>query len=298
MAFGNFVPEIWSAALLLKLRDQLVYAQPGMINRNYEGEVARAGDTVRITTPADVAVRDYVKNSGADNDGDPIAGITYDLLDDTQQTITVAQAKYFGIQVDDIDKRQGLPGFVEAAVTNAARSMAEATDTYVVGKMTAGVPSGNALADGNVTDPSDAYDLLVSLRTILQRGKAPASGRWVVVPPEVYALLLKDDRFIRQDASGTTEGLRNGQVGRAAGFDVVESNTVPFTGTGAATKYTVLAGHGDATTFIDQIVSTEALRLQSGFSDAVRGLHLFDCAVLTQRASLLAKGAVTVGPQS
>src|SRR5690606_17270122 len=211
----------------------------------------------------------------------------------------VAQQKYFAIQVDDIDRRQKLPGFVEAHVVNAARALAEAADLHVVTQMAAG--AGNDLGDVEVSTGADAYNLLVKMRTALVRGKAPQSGRWVVVPPEFYAKLLGDDRFIRADAAGTTAGLRNGFVGRAAGFDVIESNTVPSVdadgaGEGTDLEYTLLAGHGDATTYVDQLVGTEGLRLESGFSDAVRGLHVYQAEVLDQRADLLVKAAVVVDP--
>src|SRR5690606_22338283 len=136
-------------------------------------------------------------------------------------------------------------------------NLASEADGYLAGAMI-------DAADGTANDlgavslgPENAYELLVDLRTVLTRSKTPAQGRWVVVPPEFYALLLKDERFIRADASGTTAGLRNAVVGRAAGFDVIESNTVPEDN-GA---FRVLAGHGMATTFAEQIASTEALRL-------------------------------------
>lgn len=294
MAVANFIPEIWDAALLLKLRDELVYAQPGMINRNYEGDVARAGDTVHITTPGEVVAKDYTRNAG--HEGTAVPGIEYDLMSSTAQTITVAQQKYFAIQVDDVDRRQKMAGFVEAHVVNAARALAEQTDLHVVTTMAAGVPAANDAGAKTLTAVTAAYELLVELRTKLVRGKAPKDGRWVVVPPEVYALLLQDDRFIRDDAAGTTAGLRNGVVGRAAGFTVIESNTVPFTDgvDPALDSYTLLAGHGDATTYVDQLVGTEALRLESGFSDAVRGLHVYQAAVLNQRNTLLTKAEVSI----
>ena len=115
----------------------------------------------------------------------------------------------------------------------------------------------------------------MDLRTRLTRTNTPVDGRYVVVPPEFYAQLLSDDRFIRLDASGTTEGLRNGQVGRAAGFDVIEANTVPEEdGT-----FTLLAGHSIATTYAEQILQTEALRLEHQFGDGIRGLHVYGAKV-------------------
>ena len=278
MAITNFVPEIWSAALLKALRDRLVYAQSGVINRNYEGDIARAGDTVHITNFIDPSVRGYTKNSP----------ISWDLLTDDTKTLVVNQSNYFAFTVDDIDKRQALAGFVEEATVGASYNLAAEADAYVAAEMADSVDAGNELGSLTVAQPGDVYDLLVELRTKLVRSNTPDDGRFVVVAPEVYALLLKDDRFIRADASGTTAGLRNGQVGRAAGFDVIEANRVPEDGG----EYTILAGHAIATTYAEQIADVEALRIQTTFADGVRGLHLFGVEVL--RPKNLASALVTV----
>lgn len=290
MAITNFIPEIWSAALLKALRDRLTYAQAGVINRNYEGEIARAGDTVHITSFEDPAVRSYTKNGT----------ISWDLLTDDQQTLLVDQANYFAFKVDDIDKRQALPGFVEETTIGASYNLAAAADAFVAGLMVAGVADGtggqpdNDLGAATVSgsDP-DAYELLVEFRTTLTRSNTPTDGRFVVVPPEFYAVLLKDDRFIRYDASNTEQGLRNGIVGRAAGFDVIESNVVPSKVVTGDTVFDIVAGHSIATTYAEQIASTEAMRLETTFGDGVRGLHLYGGKVI--RPANLAKAQVTIG---
>ncbi len=61
MAIQKFRPEIWSASLLVALRQNLVYS--AFINRDYEGEIARAGDTVRITSIGRPTINNYVPNS-------------------------------------------------------------------------------------------------------------------------------------------------------------------------------------------------------------------------------------------
>lgn len=288
MAITNFIPEVWSAALLSKLRDRLVYAQAGVINRNYEGEISRAGDTVRITSIDDVTVQAYTRNSGLGDQSTP-NGIEYEILSDTQKSFSITQQDYFAFGVDDIDRRQALSGFVEEATGSAAYGLAAKTDSYVAGKMVAGAAAANQLGSVTWATGVDVYNALVEMRTVLVRNNAPSDGRFVIVPPEVYALLLQDDRFIRADAAGTTAGLRNGFVGRAAGFEIIEANVVPETGG----VHSVVAGHSMATTFAEQITQTEALRLQSGFSDAVRGLHVYDAAVI--RPELLVTAAVTIG---
>lgn len=287
MSVENFVPEIWSAALLQSLRDRLVYGQSGVINRNYEGEIAQAGDTVHITAFGDPEVREYEKNEN----------ISWDLLESTQQSLVVDQSDYFAFRVDDIDRRQALAGFVEESTTGASYNLASETDEYLAGLMSDAVPNRNDMSAGQSGDTvtiggssGDAYNLLVNLRTLLTRSNTPDDGRFVVVPPEMYGVLLKDDRFIRADASGTTSGLRNGVVGRAAGFDVIEGNRVPEDSDEGT--YRVIAGHGIATTFAEQIASTEALRLENTFGDGLRGLHLYGARVI--RPSNLAAADVSI----
>lgn len=283
MAISNFIPEIWSSSLLVNLRDQLVYGQNGVINRNYEGDIAVAGDTVHITSFVDPTTRVYTRNNS----------ITYDVLTDATRALVIDQSRYFAFSVDDLDRRQALPGFVAETTLGASYNLAADADTFIVGEMIDDVDSGNEIGAVTVSEPEEAYELLVDLRTLLTRSKTPATGRWVVVPPEFYGKLLQDDRFIRADASGTTEGLRNGQVGRAAGFDVMESNTVPEDSSGV---FTVVAGHGMATTYAEQIVDTEALRLETTFGDGIRGLHLYGAKVV--RPTLLATAEVTVSAGS
>jgi hypothetical protein len=115
------------------------------------------------------------------------------------------------------------------------------------------------------------------------------NNRWLVVPPEGTEALLNDNRFIEAQAAGTTAGLREGQVGRIAGFDVYESNTVPNPTSG---NFHVIAGHSMAVTFADQILKTEAIRLQNQFGDGLRGLHVYGAKVVYPEC--LAQASVTV----
>lgn len=265
MAIDNFIPEVWSARLLMNLRKFLVYGQAGVVNRDYEGEINQAGDTVRINSIGPVTVGTYTKNN---NIGDP------ETLTDAQQTLLIDQAKYFNFQVDDIDRAQQKPQVMDAAMQEAGYGLRDVADQFIAGLYT-GVAAGNTIGDDVtpiVPTKTDAYEYLVDLATILTDAKVPQDGRWVVVPPWFYGLLLKDDRFVDASKSGSTDALRNGQVGRAAGFDVLQSHNVPNT---AGTKYKIIAGHPMAISYAEQINKVEAYRPEKRFADAVKGLHLY-----------------------
>jgi hypothetical protein len=279
MSIVQFVPEVWAGPILSNLRETGIYV--GLTNRDYEGEIANAGDTVHITSFTDPAVRDYVKNSD----------ISWDLLSDATRALVVDQADYFAFTVDDVDRRQAQSGFVLAASQGAGNNLALEADEYVSGLMVAAVDGGAQDLGAQTWDISDntAYGFLVTMRTKLNRNNIPRQGRWVVVPPEAYAALIQDPRFVNASASGTTETLREGFVGRIAGFDVYESNVTPEP---TASTYHVIAGHRMAVTFADQIRETEAVRLQNQFGDGIRGLHLYGAKVVYPTALVLA--SVTV----
>lgn len=69
----------------MNLDKYLVFAQNGIVNRDYEGEITGAGDTVRITGIGPITVGTYSKNTDI---GDP------ETLTDAQATLIIDQQKY------------------------------------------------------------------------------------------------------------------------------------------------------------------------------------------------------------
>ncbi|MFJ1648006.1 P22 coat protein - protein 5 domain protein [Streptomyces sp. NPDC088258] len=267
MSVANFKPEIWSALLLDALRNALVYAQPQLVNSDYEGEIQNFGQSVHITTIGDPAVSDY----------DPNIDLNYEEIETAGVDLIIDRKKFFAFKLDDVDKAQARVNPMTKMATNSAYKMRDAADSYVANLYT-GVASSNTVGStgapvNTFTTPTDAYNkILIPLRTRLNRASAPSEGRYCVITPELEASLLQDDRFVRADASGTTEGLRNGYIGRAAGMDILMSNNAPNP---TGDTQVIQAGYPGAITYADQILETEALRLPNTFADAVRGLHVY-----------------------
>lgn len=281
MSITRFRPEIWSANLLVALRKALVYAGPGMVNRDYEGDIQQAGDTVRITSISDPTIGTYSANSTV---------ISPEELTDAQRTLVVDQAKYFAFYVDDVDKRQAKGDVMPEAMRRAAYKLADVVDQYVAGMYTGANAANVVNTTGSPvqtnlsadTTKRKAYnEVLLPLRTKLTKANVPTEGRFVVVPPEFTASMLQDDRFVKVNESGTSEGLRNGMVGRAAGFDVIESNNVPNP---TGNVHAIIAGTSMAISFAEQISKTEAYRPEAKFADAVKGLHLYGAKLVRPEA--------------
>ena len=258
----TFLPEVYSALMLTSLKKAHVFAQPGVVNRDYEGEIRGQGDTVRIRSLSRPTIATYSKGSTT---------ITPEQLTDAQRALYIDQAKYFAFELDDIDAAQSVGGELSTALTEATYGLRDVADQYVAALYT-GAQSANQIGTVSVTTAALAYTQLRKLSVKLDEANAPQEGRYVVVPPWYYGLLLEDDRFVRVDASGTSQGLRNGVVGMALGFDVMKSNNAPFV---TGDDYAVIAGHPSAISYAEQIVKVETYRPQDSFSDAIKGLHVY-----------------------
>jgi N4-gp56 family major capsid protein len=284
VAITRFRPEIWSANLLVALRKQLVYAGPQIVNHDYEGEIAQAGDTVRITSISRPTIGTYTPG---------VTTINPEQLTDAQKTLVVDQAKYFAFEVDDVDARQARGNVIPQAMSEAAYGLADVIDQFVANLYT-GTQSANALGSITVSiaSPGQFYDnVLVPLKIRLDKANVASEGRYVVVTPDQHGVLLRDPRFIKVNESGDGgTALRNGMVGRAAGFDILLSNNAPNT---SGSEFVVQAGVSSAISMAMQINKTEAYRPQDSFSDAVKGLTLYGAKVI--RPDSLATALVTVG---
>lgn len=268
MAVTSFIPELWSARLLYNLEKN--HVATNLVNRDYEGEIRNAGDTVHINTLGPVAVRTYAQ--GTD--------LSYDALATTDQQLTIDQQKYFAFNIDDVDKAQAAGDLMDTAMARASYSLADVADAFLFGKIAAGGSSDNYV--GSAGSPialtkDNIYQYIVALRTALDKKNVPNVGRTIAIPPEAYALLLQDARFT--SVSGVAQGvIENGLVGRVAGFDIYMSNNTVRT-SAATPVHSITAQVKDATTYAEQILKTEALRPEASFSDAVRGLHVYGAKV-------------------
>lgn len=272
MAITAFIPEVFSADLLVGLEKSLVYGAPGVVNRNYEGEISQYGDTVRITSLADPTIGTYTAHTD----------IVTEQVTDSDQTLLINQSKYFSFEVDDIEKRQARGDVMAEQARKSAYRLRDVADQYIASVMAAGVAAANLIAEGTIT-ASNAYDKLVDLAVILDENNVPTEGRFVVITPKFHGLLLKDQRFIAAGDSAGASVRANGVVGEAAGFSVRKSNNVPD-GPGAGAGKLIIAGSDIATTYAEQIASVEADRLEKRFADFVKGLHLYGTKVVRPTA--------------
>ena len=273
MALTTFIPELWNARLLNALDKAHVFA--GLVNRDYEGEIKKQGDTVHINTIGEVTIGTYTKDT--DFTSGPQA------LTATDSTLVINQAKYFNFAVDDIDTAQAAGDIMDKAMQRAAYGLADAADKYLADQLAAAITTANGNQVGTTAvalTKENVYENIVKMKTILDKANVPTTGRWLVVPPEMVALILQDDRFVKTGGTMAEDTLANGWVARAVGFDIYESNNCNSATASSTTTYTITAGDEGACTYAEQISDTEAYRPEKRFADAVKGLHLYGAKVV------------------
>ncbi len=278
MALTNFIPTVWGTLLLQELQNAMVYAN--LTNRDYQGDIANFGDTVKINTLQPITLTTYTAN-------EDIA--PPQTLDGSQKELKIDQANAFNFQIDDIDNAQSYPKIMEQAMVESAYAIANKADQYLAGLY---VDITNKFGDDNspiALDPDLTYETIVDAKVLLDKENVPTIGRFIVVPPWVHGLLLMNEKFVSAGTATTDEVLSNGFIGRVSGFDVYISNNVPTTGGGICHK--LIAGYPGAWSYAEQILKTEGYRMEKRFADAVKGLHVFGAKV-TRPDKLLVISAV------
>jgi hypothetical protein len=273
MSVDTFIKEVWAARLLANLHKDQVFAQAGVVNRDYEGDIQNAGDTVRIQAIGAITISSYTKNS---NISAP------ETLTDAETTLLIDQAKYFNFQVDDVDRRQIAVNLIDAAMREAAYGLSDVADQLIAGLYAS---SGSAVGSSgspktDLGTATNAYIHLVELGIELDEQNISSQGRWVTVPPWYHGKLLQDDRFVKSGVDSAAAVLANGEVGQAAGFRILKSNNV----SNDATTWRIMAGTDQAISYAEQINAVEAYRPELRFGDAVKGLHLYGAKVVRPAA--------------
>jgi hypothetical protein len=281
VTLANFIPAVWAGNILANLNKALVYGQPGMVNRDYEGQIRGSGDRVKINSIGRVTVFDYARNTDMP---------APEVLTDAQRELIINQSKGFNFLIDDIDKAQTQPKVMAEATREAAYALADVADRYVAGLyVEAGDNIGSTIAPVTLASAAEAYELLVDMGVALDENDIPSSNRQLVVPPWFHGQLQLDDRFVKAGTPNSDSVLRNGIVGEAAGFTIVKSNNVPTaTDATAGTSFKIQASTPQARSYAEQIVETEAYRPERRFADALKGLHVYGGKVVRPEALVVA----------
>lgn len=280
---GKFIPEIWSGKLATKFYKSTCMTE--IFNSDWAGEIKDQGDKVMIRTIPNIQISDYQK--GMTLASQVPEGGTIELLID--------KGKYFQFVLDDVDAVQSDVKLMDMFSTDASQQMkitieAEVFDLVVAKLLASAAAAGNSgqtagALSGNIDlgvtatpialTSVNVLDKIVDVGQAMDERNLGETGRWMVIPPWMAALIKKSELKDASLAGDSGSIIRNGRLGMIDRFTLYVNNNLKFTAGASDDAHHILAGTRDSVCFASQFTKMETLRAQTTFGNIVRGLQVY-----------------------
>lgn len=219
--YSNLIDEKLKVTLVL--RDGVIF------NNRYEGS-AKAG-SVKVRKSGTATIQDYDKTNG----------VALTTATSEYDTIVINKDKVVNEMWDNYDAAAVTDDMVADRLTAASYALAEIIDKDGAAIL---VDEGTAMTDTVTLTNKTVYSAIVDARTALSKIGVPAAGRYLLVSPETFALILKSDEFI--PASNLGDAVKQtGALGSILGFNVYESANL-----GEGVEF--IAGHPNYATRVNE----------------------------------------------
>lgn len=187
---------------------------PGLVWRDAAGDFRGAkNDTISIRLPAYAKSRKRALRAGT--------AITVDELHETKVDVTLSDHIYKAIGITDEELTLDIEEFGRQVLAPSVGAVARGMEEELGLEM-----SGATYVTVLKLDETNPYKTAVAARKALNDANVPFADRAMVCGSTIEAKFLESDQFVRADQSGSTQTLREAQIGRVAGFDVFSSNEI------------------------------------------------------------------------
>jgi hypothetical protein len=210
---NDSIPTIVAAEALGYLKANTVLAQ--LVARDWDDDVARYGQTVDITRRGALTVNDKAANTP----------VTLQTPADTKTSVTLNKHKEVSFIVEDLAQMFSRPNIIGGYIEDAMKVIAEQVDTDI-----AALYSGFSQTIDATGGLSNAN--FIEARRLLNAANAPTGDRFAVLHEDAEAEALKLEEIINRDYRGddAARAMRDGFVGRVAGFDVFMDQKIRVAG--------------------------------------------------------------------
>jgi len=184
-------------------------------NTEVEGTVGF--ETVKVYVNDLATIDDYVPGTGLSVSQD---GSSYVDINTTKEKAVNELLDGYTVETAPAD-------LVASRLEAALVKMGEQMDTDAFAAMVADGTEASEAGTGNAPTVANIYDEILALKLALDNAKAPRTGRFLIVTPEVENLLLDTDSKIILNTARGDEILTEGFVGRLLGFDIYSTVLLP-----------------------------------------------------------------------
>lgn len=214
MANTLWTPEQAARSTLAALR--YLTTLPRTVRQDFSAEfVPGVGNVVNILNPISAGTaRVYTAANRAARDA-----IVFDDLAQDTIPVTITDQVYKAVRLPDDFATFDLVSLERQVLRPQAESVVDGVTAPLITEMNAiatdaGVPL--LAADG-----SNALDVLIELRAVLNGRKVPMTDRYFAVTPAAEAAFLKLDQLQKVNEAGSDGVLRDATLGRLMGFTIV-----------------------------------------------------------------------------
>ena len=272
MAYKNFIPEVWAEAINRELERLHVFASN--CNRQYEGEVKKMGDSVRILGVGRPTITEVKRDS--------FTTLTApETVEDTSQIMYIDNMAYFNYKVDDIDKRQAVGGLMEALSAETSEGLADVQDRAIANLAADNLAIKDASTAYQLTANNILEKLLIAHQMLMEKDVPMSTKVTVTLAPWAATLYKQAMAAIDTDNSAL---LKNGLIGQFDGMDIKVSNNCYKN---VSNEYGFMVRTDRAIAFARPMIHTEPYRPELDFSDAVKGFILYGTKIVRPKEMII-----------
>ena len=220
MAITLYTPEQAAKATLASLR--WLTALPRTVRQDFSNEfVAGRGQTVNVLGPISAGdAKIYTKANR-----DARASIQFNDITQTWFPVTLEDQLYNAVRLPDDWATFTLTDLTRQVLKPQAESVVDALAAPLIAEMVA--IATDASIPAMEADGSNALQVLIKARQVLNERKIPTDGRTFAVGADLEAAILQLPQLQKVNESGTSEVLRNAVIGRLFGFTIIADAALP-----------------------------------------------------------------------
>lgn len=280
MAYAdNFIPAVWSKQTQKEFDNTTTMAN--LVNRNWEGDIKMAGDTVNVRTFGNITINNYTREQT----------LTAQALTDPMSSLVINQQKYWSFLVDDLDAAQSDLDIIKGYTRRAGVAIKQTIDAHLLSHYAdAGTINGTSGAPAFTITSANVYQAVCEIveDLVLQNVNVDAEDVALVVPPQFVTKLLQASVITRDTEMGD-KAVSRGYVGSIAGAKIYRTTNM----SAVSGAYPIMCFTKDFISFASQVSKTKAGSDANKFSTQVSGLFLYGSKVFTNHADAGATTWVT-----
>lgn len=266
---GNFKPMFWSKYCQTELKKDLLLAN--WCDYQFEKEF-QLGDRLKIVGAYAPTIQKYV----------PGKDLEIETLGDNSQYLDITEADAFAFEVDDVDRAQSIKGYLETEFDEAKNALAESADKFV------GAQAQYANSD-MISESTDLSTMTNPLELIdkahIKLYKNNVSNKTELAADLNATHIVKIRTKLANLFTENVEFVKRGALGKYANTYLRMSNNLYNDGTD---DYEMIRTK-KAIAFAGQINKIEKARKEKGFSDIIKGLHVYGAKLVRPKELYVAR---------